>query len=246
MRFIKNFEASFESIAKDIYLKNPRAKVQPKTIAKKLLYEMENNLSTTLSHTFVPNNYFISLNQLDIDNFKSLKQVLTTELQMFLKEQSKEKNLALIGIPQINFVPDSDMKPGHIETRSSLVVNEDLLYHKGINEETKIIPEEEAILLEIIAGSPALVLKNTPEQKVFPLLKEKTSIGRSGDNDIVICFPEVSRKHAEINRKKDTCFIKDLNSTNGVILNNKEIKEKALADKDILILGTATLEFKKP
>ncbi|MBI4744586.1 MAG: DUF3662 domain-containing protein [Actinobacteria bacterium] len=247
MNFVKDFEAKLESITKDIYTKTPRAKIQPKTIAKKLLHEMENNLSTTLSHTFAPNNYFIHLNRLDIDSIGPLTHFFTNELEFFLKEESKEKGLILVGSPEINFIPDSDIEPGHMEVKSSLSIKEDMLYRKGINEETRIISEEEALLLGLISSSPALMLKTETKHYVFPLLKEKTSIGRLRDNDIVLNSPEVSRRHAEINRKKGDFFIKDLNSTNGIVLNNKEIKkEKRLVNGDILILGTAELEFKNP
>ena len=50
-----------------------------------------------------------------------------------------------------------------------------------------------------------------------------SSIGRSKKADIVINDTYMSRFHAEVIVKKNACFIKDLGSSNGTLVENKKI-----------------------
>lgn len=58
----------------------------------------------------------------------------------------------------------------------------------------------------------------------FPLKKDVTTIGRSGDNDIRIPDRSISRAHAMIFKEGATYFVKDLNSYNGTVVDGKSIK----------------------
>jgi len=51
-------------------------------------------------------------------------------------------------------------------------------------------------------------------------------LGRYPSNDIVIPDPYVSRRHARIYYKDGEWYIEDLDSTNGTIINNEDIKGK--------------------
>jgi len=71
----------------------------------------------------------------------------------------------------------------------------------------------------------------------FPLTKEKFTIGRDEDNDIVINEPRVSRKHAQIIRKGDNFILKDMDSSNGTFANLRAVKEYILNNGDVISLG---------
>lgn len=68
-------------------------------------------------------------------------------------------------------------------------------------------------------------------------------IGRSNEANIRIAYDDFcSRKHALLYWKKDACFIKDLNSTNGTFVNNKRVsQETELHNGDIIGLGDTEL-----
>lgn len=73
----------------------------------------------------------------------------------------------------------------------------------------------------------------------FILEKEKTIIGRSQSNDIVIDEDAVSGEHACIelvpNKYMDgvfDTFIQDLDSTNGTFVNEERVQRKQLFDSD--------------
>ena len=71
----------------------------------------------------------------------------------------------------------------------------------------------------------------------------ETNIGRQRSNEIVLFDSSVSRVHAQIVKKKYYYLIKDLNSTNGVIVNNNYVKEKILNNGDLILLGDIRLKF---
>jgi pSer/pThr/pTyr-binding forkhead associated (FHA) protein len=68
-------------------------------------------------------------------------------------------------------------------------------------------------------------------------------IGRSDEANIRIAYDEFcSRKHALLFWEEDKCYVQDLNSTNGTMVNNEQIKHKViLKDGDIISLGDTQL-----
>ncbi len=75
--------------------------------------------------------------------------------------------------------------------------------------------------------------------KSFSLDKEKTTIGRSQNNDIVIDEEAVSSEHARIctvpNEHMEgvfDIFIEDLDSTNGTFVNEESVKRQQLKNSD--------------
>ncbi|RLB33239.1 MAG: hypothetical protein DRH12_18640, partial [Deltaproteobacteria bacterium] len=77
----------------------------------------------------------------------------------------------------------------------------------------------------------------------YPIVKEKTTLGRSKDNDVVIADNTVSRHHAEIRRSNEGYMIVDLGSYNGTKINNKLIQVSPLMDNDLVQIGLAKIIF---
>ena len=76
-----------------------------------------------------------------------------------------------------------------------------------------------------------------PTHLIFDL-QEKTRLGRSEPNDIILNSDSVSRFHAEINYDGNNYIITDLNSENGTFINNQRIrKATVLKDEDKIGLG---------
>lgn len=70
--------------------------------------------------------------------------------------------------------------------------------------------------------------------QVYYLEKDETSIGRSGENDLVLNDQRVSRKHAKINIVNERYLLVDLNSSGGSYVNGKPVVQKLLAEGDML------------
>jgi VWFA-related protein len=76
-------------------------------------------------------------------------------------------------------------------------------------------------------------------------LHEVTTIGRSGDNDIVLDDTAVSRQHAKVRMDGKVFTIFDLAATNPTQVNGQEIGKHQLMDGDRVEIGKSTLVFKQ-
>jgi pSer/pThr/pTyr-binding forkhead associated (FHA) protein len=74
--------------------------------------------------------------------------------------------------------------------------------------------------------------------------KNEITIGRGNNNDIVIDNLAVSKEHAKIIKLPDGYELVDLDSTNGTLLNDKDIQKAKLAPQDVLTIGKHTLIIK--
>jgi hypothetical protein len=79
--------------------------------------------------------------------------------------------------------------------------------------------------------------------KTFVIDRPRTVIGRSSRCDFVVEDPNVSRRHAELQRRGEDWYLIDLDSTNGVAVNGKKVRSTRLAAGDEITLGTARLLF---
>ena len=78
----------------------------------------------------------------------------------------------------------------------------------------------------------------------FEIKSEKISIGRKRDNDLVIENKTVSSRHAILQLSREGKWVViDTNSTNGVIVNRKLIKQAMLNDGTIIELGDVRLRL---
>ena len=57
--------------------------------------------------------------------------------------------------------------------------------------------------------------------------------------------PGASRQHAEIRRDGAQFVVADLGSTNGTLVNDREIREHVLQDGDRITIGRTTLQFRR-
>jgi membrane-bound lytic murein transglycosylase D len=92
-----------------------------------------------------------------------------------------------------------------------------------------------------------LVQRSGPDQdKKYKLAQDVIRIGRKADNDIVLSGNTVSGHHAEIHRKSQSYLLRDLDSTNGTIVNGERIREKRLQNGDQIEVGEngPILEFR--
>lgn len=75
------------------------------------------------------------------------------------------------------------------------------------------------------------------------LTQGEKMLGRSPDNAVCIPHKRLSRRHARLIPEDDTWAIEDLNSTNGVFVNEKRERRAKLKDGDIIKLGPIALRF---
>jgi predicted component of type VI protein secretion system len=91
---------------------------------------------------------------------------------------------------------------------------------------------------------PSLNIQLPGFPPVSHVLKDETiTIGRMKGNTIVIEDSSISLMHAKITRKDGEYFLKDLNSTNGTILNGQPLGEARLRDMDRVRFAGIAAQF---
>lgn len=76
------------------------------------------------------------------------------------------------------------------------------------------------------------------------LLAEKTTVGRSPEGQLVVLAASVSREHAELVRKHDGWYIRDLGSRNGTFVFNERCQGRVpLRQRALLRIGDVPLWF---
>jgi penicillin-binding protein 1A len=87
---------------------------------------------------------------------------------------------------------------------------------------------------------------NSEKAEVYPLLGDRYTVGRSSrTSDIVVRNPIVSQLHATIRRdpkQRRVFFIRDEQSTNGIFVQKRRVKQHEFKHKDVLTFGPPDLE----
>jgi hypothetical protein len=73
--------------------------------------------------------------------------------------------------------------------------------------------------------------------------EDEVIIGRSPTCSVVLNDPAVSRRHARLYADEGACFIEDMESRNGLLVNGRETSVQSLKDGDIIRLGNCALTF---
>ena len=97
--------------------------------------------------------------------------------------------------------------------------------------------------MEKVIGPRLVCTSASGETKIFPLKKTKLVIGRSVEADLNLQDPLVSRKHCVIEKRDNEFLVRNVSTTNPLLLNEVAIAEKRLYTGDQLKIGTTMLAF---
>src|SRR5260221_5848676 len=96
-------------------------------------------------------------------------------------------------------------------------------------------------------GPPSLgsiqFLTGTLAGNTFQITKATTTIGREPGNDIVVSDPSVSRQHAQITWSNGAWMISKLAQQNTMTVNQREVQQSPINDRDTIGLGGTTFLF---
>ena len=96
---------------------------------------------------------------------------------------------------------------------------------------------------EKVIGPRLVCTTASGESKIYPLKKSKLVIGRSVEADLNLLDPLVSRKHCVIEMRDNVYIVRNVSTTNPLLLNDQTISEKRLYAGDQLKIGSAALAF---
>lgn len=90
----------------------------------------------------------------------------------------------------------------------------------------------------------AYLISDDGNETRYPITRTIWRIGRSKDNELTLNDTSLSRRHAEIHRNSNGTFdIIDMNSMNGVYINNEKIGKAELHEGDVVEIGDIFLHF---
>jgi hypothetical protein len=247
MGVLTNLEARLEGLVEGVFNRAFRARVQPVELARKLAKEMDSYKTVSVSRTYVPNEYIVFLAREDRRQFEGYESALLDELSAHLLEHAARENLALLTRPKVTFETDRRLRMGEFGIQARLVKP------PASEQEEAAQGDLGATMVYSAArpGAPAAPAAEKQETrallkmggKTFVIDRPNTVIGRSSRCDFVVEDPNVSRRHAELQRRGSDWYVVDLESTNGVAVNGKQVRSTRLAPGDEIALGTARLSF---
>lgn len=88
-----------------------------------------------------------------------------------------------------------------------------------------------------------IITESSGVARELALDKERVSIGRHADNDICLNDKAVSGHHAVIITILSDSFLEDLDSTNGTLVNGKQIAKHPLSNGDTVTIGRNSLRY---
>jgi pSer/pThr/pTyr-binding forkhead associated (FHA) protein len=88
-----------------------------------------------------------------------------------------------------------------------------------------------------------VVYRDGKQELCVPIDEAGAGIGRDSGNEVQLSLPEVSKRHAHLQRTAQGWRVQDLNSRNGLFVNGAKVREAVLKDGDRLTVGPYTLVF---
>src|SRR2546423_3174391 len=121
MSVLRNLEEKIAGLVEGTFSRAFRSEVRPVEIARKLAGEMEEHKSSSLSRTYVPNEYRVFLSPRDRERFTGYEAALSDELAGYLLEHARRERLTLLSRPVIEFETDDRLGLGEfgIQTRGA-------------------------------------------------------------------------------------------------------------------------------
>ena len=249
MSVLRTLESKIAGLVEGTFNRAFRSEVRPVEIARKLSREMEEHKSSSLSRTYVPNEYRVFLSPRDRERFAGYETALGDELAGHLLEHARRERFTLPGRPVIEFETDERLGLGEFGIQTGIVQHP--------QEEPEQAPEEQSgrTMIYSNAGRLAEPLEERARaraQTALLLLDGRrlvvgpagVTLGRSRQCDVVLSDANVSREHAEIRPRGGSWVLTDLGSTNGSRLNGRAVEgSEVLKPGDEIELGATVLRF---
>ena len=257
MGVLRSIETRIEGLFEGIFGRAFRTHVQPIELARKLVKEMDDHRTVSVSRVYVPNEYTVYLSSQDRRQFGGYEGSLVGELQEYLAEHARREAYALLGPPQVVVTTDDDLAVGEFGIATRLAASEkpeegptpppDLPLeepaHTMIDRTPDAVPDAVPAPVPLPAPDPVERITVTFAGRQQEIASEHVVLGRSRECELRVPDLNVSRRHAEIHREAGAYWIHDLGSMNGTLVNGKRVDRTQLEDGDRITLGSTEIVF---
>jgi hypothetical protein len=256
LNVLKSIEKHMEKMVEGMFGRAFKSSVQPVELAHKLAKEMSDHKTVSVSRVYVPSEYEVYLSPADYEQLSSFEGPLVEDLASYLVAYANRESWTLVATPRILLHSDDDLALGEFGIAAHMGAQgtpepgiavtpppTGLVATPPTGLSQTIVFQPPVAGVAPAAAPPRLCGVLVRGDRVYRLDGPAIVLGRSRQCDVVINDPNVSRRHAEVRREADGYVVVDLESTNGILVNGREVKRVALADGDRLQLGTTSLSF---
>jgi hypothetical protein len=251
---LRAIEQKIEALFEGVFGRAFRTNVQPVELARKLTKEMDDHKTVSVSRVYVPNEYTIYLSGSDRAQFADYQGSLVAELEEYMTEHARRESYALLTPPKVLLETDDDLAIGEFGIATRMVQPK-----RGNRARASEEPEEQVesgatmIYKPVQQPTEAASLEDLEVEREVAILswdgqtrrvdKRRVVLGRSRECDIQVEDANVSRRHAELRQEGATYWIVDLDSTNGIEVNGRQVKRAKLESGDIFTVGATEVTF---
>jgi hypothetical protein len=248
MSVLRTLESKLAGLVEGTFSRAFKSEVRPVEIARKLAKEMDEHRVTSLSRTYVPNEYAVWLSPHDREQFADHEEELRRELAGYLLEHARRENVHLLTRPEIEFRTDDRLRLGEFGIQARLVRPAEAPHaapEQGEEGHTMVYTTSARLSEPLREPDPRRGRATLrADGRTVAVGEEGAVIGRSRDCDLVLEDPNVSRHHAEVRPSGASWIVRDLGSTNGVKVNGRRIAApQSLKRGDAIELGASRVVF---
>ena len=124
MSVLRSIEQKIEGLFEGLFGRAFRTNVQPVELARKLVKEMEDHRTVSVSRVYVPNEYTVYLSTVDREQFADYESSLRVELQDYLAEHARREGYVLLTPPNVLIETDDDLSMGEFGIATSFFFND--------------------------------------------------------------------------------------------------------------------------
>jgi hypothetical protein len=250
---LRSIEQKIEGLFEGLFGRAFRTNVQPVELARKLVKEMEDHRTVSVSRVYVPNEYTVYLSPVDHEQFADYESSLRIELQDYLAEHARREGYVLLTPPTVRMETDDDLAMGEFGIATRMVQGERATAGAGPPQPvepgaTMVYRPTAPLPADGPAPDVALaqeVVTLTVRGKRREITSRRVVIGRSKDCDVQIADPNASRRHAELRQEGSAYWLIDLDSTNGTTVNGHRTARAKLDSGDTITIGSTDMLFER-
>ncbi len=245
MGLLDRFEQSMERLMEGTVGTIFRQSIQPAEIGKKLERAMLAQQRASVGSKIVPNAYVVRLHPKDYAQVADYSSGLSRQMESWLAQVATQRQFTVLDRITVTIEEDdtvgrrnpavdatiTDRSRRPVPTapgRSSPPVDATAAFAVPTRQSAR-----DDIQLRAVSGAFSGTMFSIPEGN--------STIGRSPDNTVVLNAPDVSRRHARLERTGSHVRVYDLNSTNGTRVNGEAVHISDLEPGDEIRIGAQSL-----
>ena len=242
------------------------ARPQPIQILRRIERAMESNRHTADDRTTVPNRFRVRLNPDDLEPLRGLGDALAVDLAEGALAFARAHRYAVLDRPRVDLLADPEVPPRRIVVDAGMGRVHQAGAHQdpdrprtseapGAGREAQwadatddgadpVALSQTRLFTVPVVEAPIATLREIRRdgtRREVTVDGRPLSIGRAGDNDLVVPDSRVSRHHARIQARRGALVLHDLGSTNGSRVNGTRVQEVVLGEGDRIEIGDTVL-----